>query len=211
MRLEACGSNNEGNSMGELNGAIGSVSERCLMGRNGKRLNFSSGIFVMARTIMPVTKGLLLNLRWGLNFNENIGVKMPSLNVNKIGLEWIKEEKKVEKSVDGSGKDLELLKGTFLSMQRELKSVEEENREMKKILDEMKRRVLVARNHCEEGDGIGKKVSQRFDEGSSSEFERWRSKKSVKEEKGQKEAMKSQSLASDLELELQKAIKIASS
>ncbi|KAI9089375.1 hypothetical protein K1719_029654 [Acacia pycnantha] len=213
LKLEPCGGKDEGtnfthvnNSEGQSNRTSGSASERSLVVRNDKRSGVSSGMAVMARTAIPVTKGLSLNLRWGLNFPGNIGLKMPSLTVNKIRLEWLTEAKKNEQSKDASGEDLQLLKGTYLSMQRDLQSVEKENKEMKQILDEMKKGVS-ARN---QGNGIGKKVAQRSGE-SSSEFERWRSKKNAKEEKGQKEPTKSQNLASDLESELQKAIKIASS
>ncbi|XP_028762513.1 uncharacterized protein LOC114720934 isoform X2 [Neltuma alba] len=216
LKLEPCGGRDEGanfthvnNSEGQSNGTIRSASERFLVARNSKRSSFSSGIAVMARTAMPVTKGLSLNLRWGLNFPGNMGLEMPSLTVNKIGLEWVTEAKKNKPSMDGSGDDLQLLKGTYFSMQRDLESVEKENREMKNLLDEMKKRVST-RNHGEEGNGTRKKVSQRSGE-SSSEFERWRSKKNAKEEKVQKEPTKSHSLASDLESELQKALKIASS
>lgn len=207
LKLEPCGSKDEESPS---NVTIGSAPERFLVAGNSKRSSVSSGIAVTARTAMPVTRGLSLNLRWGLNFPGNMRLKMPSLTVNKIGLEWVTEAKKNNQSTDDSGDDdLELLKGTYFSMQKDLESVEKENREMKQLLEELKKGVS-GRNRGVEGNGIGKKVSQRSAE-SSSEFERWRTKKNGKEEKGQKEPTKSHCPASDLESELQKAIKIASS
>ncbi|XP_054823336.1 uncharacterized protein LOC129321560 [Prosopis cineraria] len=213
VKLEPSGGKDEGsnfaqinNREGQSNGTIGSTPERI---HANKRSGVSSGIAIMARTAMPVTKGLSLNLRWGLNFPGIMGLKMPSLTVNKIRLEWVTEAKKNKWSADTAGGDLHLLKGMYSSMQRDLESVEKENRAMKQILDEMKKGVA-ARNRREEGNGIGEKFSQHSGE-SSSEFERWRSKKNAKEEKGQREPTKFHSLASDLESELQKAIKVASS
>ena len=67
---------------------------------------------------MPVTKGFLLNFRWGVNFPRNFGSKMPSLTVNKIGLERVEEGKEKKNNNDdkkqmrdSSGIDLKLLKG----------------------------------------------------------------------------------------------------
>ncbi|OIV94659.1 hypothetical protein TanjilG_25885 [Lupinus angustifolius] len=215
-------------------GGNGSIPERSLVGINKEKCGLSPGVAVMARTHMPVTKGFMLNLRWGLNFPGNSGLKMPYLTVNKIGLERVSEEVKqnVDKQrLDASGTDLQLLKGMCSWMKRDLEIVEKENREMKRVLEDMKMGVST-RNHSHEG----RKLSQHSGESSSkfehwrsnksgreenehrqhkgecsSEFDSWRSKKSGREENGQKQPNKSQILASDVESELQKAIMAASS
>ena len=76
---------------------------------------------------MPVTKGFLLNFRWGVNFPRNFGSKMPSLTVNKIGLERVEEGKEKKNNNDdkkqmrdSSGIDLKLLKGMCFWMGRDL-------------------------------------------------------------------------------------------
>ena len=189
------------------------VPESSLVEKSDEKRGVFPGVAVMARTVMPVTKGLLLNLRWGVNLPGGSGMKMPCLTVNKIGLERVVEEAKLNKKKQGKGAsetDLELLKGMCFWMKRDLEVVEKENREMKRVLDEM--RVGVSATNYREGSnggGVGRKLSQSQHSGEgSSEFERWRSKKSVREEN---EPKKQQSVASDVESELQKAIKAAAS
>ena len=67
---------------------------------------------------------------------------MPSLTVNKIGLERVEEGKENNNNKkqrrDGSEIDLQLLKGMCFWIRRDLEIVEKENREMKHLLDEMK-------------------------------------------------------------------------
>ncbi|KAF7828537.1 chloroplast 40 kDa outer membrane envelope protein [Senna tora] len=191
LKLEPCGG-------GKDEGKNTNTNTSLVVKSNG-RDGVSSGIAIMARTVMPVTKGLSLNLRWGLNLPGNVGLKMPSLTVNKIGLERVEEVTKNKQSRDDAASegDLQMLKGMCFWMRRDLEIVEKENREMKRILGEMKMGVSTGNGN------VG--------ESSSSEFERWRSKKNGKEGNGQRETNKSQNLASDVESELQKAIKAASS
>ncbi|KAK7252726.1 hypothetical protein RIF29_36894 [Crotalaria pallida] len=216
-------------------GGNGFIPERSLVVNNKEKCGLSPGAAVMARTVLPVTKGLTLSLRWGLKFPGDLGVEMPYLTVNKIRLERVGEEvkeNKDEQSLDTSGSDLQLLKGMCFWMKRDLEIVEKENKEMKRVLDEMKMGVSTMNRGRE-----GWKSSQRSGESSSefeqrwrsnksgreeneqrqhsgehsSEFERWRSKKNGREENEQREPNKSQILVSDMESELQKAIKAAAS
>ena len=71
------------------------------------------GIAVKARTLFPVTKKVMMNLRWGVNLLADSKVKMPCLTVNKIGIEMVEkvEEVKREKNFESDVGDLELLKG----------------------------------------------------------------------------------------------------
>lgn len=185
----------------------GFVPESSLVENKSEKYGLSPDVAVMGSTAVPVTKGLVLNFRWGLNFPGNLGLKMPYLTVNKIGLERVVEEvkqNKQSKDTSDSDTDLQLLKGVCFWMTRDLENVEKENREIKRVLDEMKIGAST-RNHRE-----GRKLSQHSGE-SSSKFEHWRSNKSGREEDEQKEPKKSQILVSDVESELQKAIKAASS
>ncbi|KDO38490.1 hypothetical protein CISIN_1g036209mg [Citrus sinensis] len=53
-----------------------------------------SGIAVKARTVLPVTKRIMMNLRWGVNLPVDSEVKMPCLIVNKIGIERLRKWRK---------------------------------------------------------------------------------------------------------------------
>lgn len=135
---------------------------------------------------------------------------MPSLTVNKIRLERVEEGKENSESnnkqkTDTSENDLYLLKGMCFWMGRDLENVERENREMKRVLGEMKMGVSTARNHREENNGGGRKFS-----GSSGEFQRWKSNRNGKQE-DEKKVEPNKSQQSDVESELQKAIKAATS
>ncbi|XP_016201538.1 uncharacterized protein LOC107642639 [Arachis ipaensis] len=204
MKLEPFGPRDNNNHNDRINDTPGTVlvpeSEK-RNNRNGERRGVSAGVAVMARTVIPVTKGLLLNMRWGVNFPEDWGLKMPYLTVNKIGLERVVEEAKQENEYKKKGRDLQMLKGMCLWMKKDLEDAEKENREMKQLLDEIRVR-------SNGGGNGGRKVSH--SSAGSSEFERWRSKKSVKEANEKKEpASPKQSVASDVESELQKAIQAA--
>ncbi|XP_061343955.1 uncharacterized protein LOC133289935 [Gastrolobium bilobum] len=190
----------------------GDSDHNYMVGKNDAKCGLSPSVAVMARTVMPVTKGVFLNLRWGVNFPGNLGLKMPYLTVNKIGLERVEEVKQNNKlSEDTSESDLHTLKGMCFWMRKDLEIVEKENREMKRALDEIKMGVSTRNHHHEGSDGVvGKRLSQRSDE-STGEFQRWRSNKSGREENEKKQPNKSQSLVSDVESELQKAIKAATS
>ena len=177
---------------------------------------FLSGIAVMARTVFPVTKRVAMNMRWGVNFPSNLGSKMPYLTLNKIGIERIEEEneekkkkKNKESDKESSVSDLELLKGMCFWMRRDLELLEKENREMKQSLEQMK--FGVSGKHFRGGSDNGGKVMQLPSGESSSEFERWKNRKTVKEENGRRDLKNSNTTqTSDLESELQKAIKAAS-
>lgn len=193
----------------DLNSGTGLVSERQLALKDSGKDGILHGVAVMARTVFPVTKRLTVNMRWGVNFPADLRKTMPYLRVNKIGIERVEEVKEVVKnSGENDVGDLELLKGMFFWMRRDLESVEKENREMKQSLEEMRLGISV-KNFRRESDVIGKKVLPPTSE-SSSEFERWRSKKSGEEENGKRESKKSTNRVSDVESELQRAIKAAS-
>lgn len=193
----------------DLNSGIGLVSERQLALKDSGKDGILHGVAVMARTVFPVTKRLTVNMRWGVNFPADLRKTMPYLSVNKIGIERVEEVKEVVKnSGENNVGDLELLKGMCFWTRRDLESLEKENREMKQSLEEMRLGISV-KNFRGESDVIGKKLLPPTSE-SSSEFERWRSKKSGGEENGQRESKKSTNRVSDVESELQRAIKAAS-
>lgn len=178
-----------------------------------KKNDAKYGVRVMARTVMPVARGFYLNFRWGVNLPRNFGSKMPSLTVNKIRLDRVEEGKENGESnskqrKDSSESDLNLLKGMWFWMGRDLENMERENREMKRVLDEMKMGVSNARNNQREvNNGGGRKLGE-----GSGEFERWTSNRNGRQEDEKKvQPNKSQSVVSDVESELQKAIKAATS
>lgn len=192
-------------------------------GKGCERDGFSSGIAVMARTVFPVTKKVKMNMRWGVNLPSDLGSKMPYLKLNKIGIERVeegKEEEEKEKEKrenkeksDVVGGDLELLKGMCFWMRRDLEVLERENREMKGSLEQMKFGVSASggrsggAKHLRSNSAA---AAAKMPSGeSSSEFERWRSGKNVKEESGKGEPKKPANQASDLKSELERAIKAA--
>ncbi|XVE65251.1 hypothetical protein DITRI_Ditri07aG0166000 [Diplodiscus trichospermus] len=187
--------------------------ESSLVRKNEKKAGTFSGIAVRARTVFPVTKRAVVNLRWALNLPSDVGPKMPHLTVNKIGIERVEEVMEVKevknKSVASNEDDLELLKGMYMWMKRDLEMLENENREMKKCLEDM-RHGISAKNARRENEGLGRRVSIPSMD-NSNEFERWRSKKNVAEDDGGREVKKSANKMSDVESELQKAIKAAAS
>lgn len=96
------------NSRPHLNGGNGSAAERSLAGRND---GLFFGIALMARTVLPVIKSMVVNMCWCVNLPAKFGKTMPYLMVNKIGFERVKEVKVVqEKMVESNVGDLELLK-----------------------------------------------------------------------------------------------------
>lgn len=131
--------------------------------------------------------------------------------MNKIGLERVEDGKEnnnndnSQKKRVGSEVDLQVLKEMCFWMGRDLENVERENREMKNALDEMKMGISTARKEV---------VLQpnRVSKTSSEESQRRRSYKSGRQEDEKKvQPNKSQSVATDVESELQKAIKAATS
>ena len=89
---------------------IGFVRDRTSLLKDDDK---KGGIAVKARTVLPVTKRVMMNLRWGVNLPADSEVKMPYLTVNKIGIERVEkvEEVKREKNIESDTGDLELLKG----------------------------------------------------------------------------------------------------
>ncbi|KAK9716228.1 hypothetical protein RND81_06G219500 [Saponaria officinalis] len=184
-----------------------------------------SGIFVAARTSMPVAKRALLNFRWGVDFPaENEGLKsgFPVLVMNKISLERIED---VKKSVEDEEKrrivetkvgDLELLKGMCGWMRKEVEELHKENREMRLALEGLRAKPSPSsRNRGEEREKVGKKAVHSLSQNAEgmSGFERWRSNKNGGGNGGGGEACGNKevkSSSSELENELQKAIKAAS-
>jgi hypothetical protein len=194
-----------------LNAGIGVAPERQMAWKNSGKDGFLSGVAVMARTVFPVTKTLMVNMRWGVNFPADLRKSMPYLRMNKIGIERVEEVKEVVKNSGETERnvgDLELLKGMCFWMRKDLEILEKENREMKQSLEGMRLGVSVKKFRGE-SDGVGKKVLPPTSE-ISSEFEQWRSKKSGGEENGRRESNKSTNRVSDVESELQRAIKAAS-
>ncbi|ESR45682.1 hypothetical protein CICLE_v10003586mg, partial [Citrus x clementina] len=93
---------------------IGFVRDRTsLLKDDDKKGGFLGGIAVKARTVLPVTKRVMMNLRWGVNLPVDSEVKMPCLTANEIGIERVEkvEEVKREKNIESDTGDLELLKG----------------------------------------------------------------------------------------------------
>ncbi|KAK9218112.1 hypothetical protein WN943_006746 [Citrus x changshan-huyou] len=93
---------------------IGFVRDRTsLLKDDDKKCGFLGGIAVKARTVLPVTKRVMMNLRWGVNLPVDSEVKMPCLTANEIGIERVEkvEEVKREKNIESDTGDLELLKG----------------------------------------------------------------------------------------------------
>lgn len=209
----------------DMNGGIGSVEERQLGLKNGAKDEFLSGIAMMARTVLPVTKRVMMNMRWGVNIPAKLGSKLPYLTVNKIAIQTVEEEVKEEKKKNAEtyAGDLELLKGMCFWMRRDLEVLEKENRDMKQRLEDMKLGVSAKHFHGE-SDASRKRVLPPLGE-TSGEFERWRNKKgareenvrteshtpvkTAREENDRMESKKSTNQASDLESELQRAIKAA--
>lgn len=212
LKLEPCSGKKGVLDGGSKEGGFGVCSsggvERALAWKESEKDGFFSGIAVMARTVFPLTKRVAVNMRWGVNFPSNLGSKMPYLTLNKVEFERVEEEKK--KNDESSASDLELLKGMCFWMRRDLEFLEKENGEMKQSLEQMK--FGNSGKHFRGGSDNGGKVMQLPSSGeSSSEFERWRNRKTVKEENGRRDSMKpSSNQTSDLESELEKAIKAAS-
>lgn len=171
-----------------------------------------NGTSVMARTEMPVAKRVSLNLRWGLNFPQDLGNQLPYLTVNKFGIERVNEVKEMDKVKDkkseGNKGDMEVLKGMCLWMKRELDMLQRENREMKYRLEEMNL-VNVGRVSKGRNEVNGNKAIPAVER--SNGFDQWRSKQNGGEENVNKEVKKNGNKENNVASELQRAIKAASS
>ncbi|KAJ6427021.1 hypothetical protein OIU84_022587 [Salix udensis] len=193
------------------NNGIGFLPERQSVWKDGKKEGFSSGVGVKAKTVLPLTKRVMMNMRWAVSLPGEFGIKMPCLIVNKIGIERVEvlKEVKKEKSNESNVGDLELMKGMCFWMRRDLEVLETENRETKQYLEDMRLGVS-ARNSRREANGPVKRVVPASG-GSLDEFDQWKSKKNYGEGNGQRELKKPANKVTDLESELEKAIKAASS
>ncbi|KAL5099092.1 hypothetical protein RYX36_003419 [Vicia faba] len=175
-------------------------------GKNSEKHGLSPCVAVMARTILPVTQGLLLKFRWGVNFPGNkSGLKIPYLTVNKIGLERMDEMKRDELKSENREGDLQMVKDVCLWAKGDLEKVEKENKEMKRVLDEMKMRVS-------SGEGKLSNPKKHLSGESFQTQTRGNNNNNIdrkKNEKKQSNMAQNVVVVSDLESELEKAIKAA--
>lgn len=185
--------------------------ERSLVRKDDNKAGIFGGIAVRARTMFPVTKRSVVKLRWIVNLPSDVGSKLPYLTINKIGIEKIEEAKEANeeknKSMARNDDEFELLKGMCTWMRRDLDMLEDENREMKQCLEGMKHEIS-ARKASRENEGHGWRAPT-LPVKNSNDFERWRNKKISAEDNGGKEGKKTVSKLSEVENELQKAIKAA--
>ncbi|KAK8497334.1 hypothetical protein V6N12_064024 [Hibiscus sabdariffa] len=182
--------------------------ERSLVRKDNRKAGILGGIAVRARTTFPVTKKAVVNLRWIVNLSSDVGSKMPYLTINKIGVEKLDEVKEMKEEKNKSNEDeFELHKGVYSRMRRDLEVLGDENREMKQCIEDMRHGVS-ARKATRENEGLGRRASTPSAK-NSNHFEQWRSKKSSAEDNGGREAKKNATKMSELESELQKAIKAA--
>lgn len=165
---------------------------------------------------MPVTKKVAIRFRWGVNFPSDIRKNLPFLSVNKIEVERV-DEVKEDSREKKSAADFELLKGMCSSVGRELEDLRRENREMRRHLDEMKFGMIFKQDSgfkCGYSDGIPKKVMKPLQVSENlGEIEGWNKvkKNGVKDNVIKKEVTNNFNKPNDLEGELQRAIKAASS
>ncbi|KAL4570529.1 hypothetical protein LXL04_026185 [Taraxacum kok-saghyz] len=174
-----------------------------------------SGILMAANTELPITKRIKVNLRWGVNIPSDYEKHMPYLRVNKIKVERtdeVAEERENHKQgILGDSGELEMLKGMYSWISRELSDLQKENREMRRTLDDMKS-VQPVRNYSgyTGGGGGGKRPVPVVE--NSEGFEQWRMKKSGGSGEGTAKGETKKNFSSvDVESELQRAIKAASS
>ncbi|RWR89745.1 hypothetical protein CKAN_01881400 [Cinnamomum micranthum f. kanehirae] len=186
---------------------------------------FFSGVALTAKTLLPVTKHLELNFRWGLNIPAEISRKnLPFLTVDKIRIERIEPEKPLLLSDDGpmvyplkssgEARNLEVLKGMCFWMGREVEALQRENQSMKESIEEMKRLgIPVKRSQASEIQSPAKSATEI--KGDSGEFERWRKRKQNEGgDDGRRDVQVSGfpgGSGNDVEEELKRAIKAAAS
>lgn len=192
-----------------------------------------SGVAVMARTAIPVTKRMAVNFRWGMNFPTNPLTKMPFLTVNKISVERVEEEKEEKKKTgEDQGGDVELLKGMLFWMKKDVESLEKENKEMKQLLEEIKLGSVANRAAPSSSLSYGElepwrnnrsgwEESKYKNSRNGGQENDWKKKKSSEEENGGKNSRgggeknggkghSSTNRANEVESELERAIKAAS-
>ncbi|KAF5735090.1 hypothetical protein HS088_TW15G00590 [Tripterygium wilfordii] len=234
VKLEPCGGNDNGDVNANSDytgiGPIGFMPERSLVSRDGKNLWSSRGVAIKARTVLPVTNRVAMNLRWGLNLPADLKGKVPYLTLDKIGIVRVEEVKEVKTITNKSDVgDVELLKGMYLWMKRDLEVLEKENMEMRQSLEGL-RSGISSRKSYGESNG-GRKTTLPPPNENMGEFDQWRSKRNGEamptpnhslhhfeqwrgkkngEGSAQRESKKPANQVTDLESELQKAIKAAS-
>ncbi|KAJ4959284.1 hypothetical protein NE237_026395 [Protea cynaroides] len=181
---------------------------------------FLSGVAVMAKTVLPVTKRAVVRFRWGVNFPPDFSVKkkFPYLTFDKVGIERVEEGQEVKSKSSSSSSslgDLEMLKGMCFWMSREVEVLQKENREMRDSLEEIRRSGVSLKNHHRERNNLGKKNHLPSPVESSSEFESWRNKRNGNREENGRREMKSSgsesAVVNDVGEELKRAIKAANS
>lgn len=165
---------------------------------------------------MPVTKRVAVRFRWGVNFPSDIRKNFPFLTVDKVAIERI-DEGKGDNDKKKSAADFELLKGMCVSVGRELENLRRENGEMRRCLDEMK----LGEIHKQDLDyggsysnGVLKRVTKPLPVTQNlGEIEGWNKvkKNGLKNNGVTKELKSNLNGTNDLESELQRAIKAASS
>lgn len=178
-----------------------------------------SGILVAARTSMPLTKRAAVNFRWGVKLPPEGGTHgsktpLPVLVVNKISLERVEEAKKVEpkkKDEEGKAGELEVLNGMCCWMRREMEELQKENRQMKQVLETMRSQPPRSRGCRDEREAVGKRALPSPTVEALGEFDKWRSKKSGGNGGVDENGNRGSKKLSEVESELQKAIKAASS
>ena len=160
-----------------------------------------SGIFLAAKTCLPLAKRAVVNLRWGVNFPpEQVGkTPLPILVVNKISLEKVDAKKGEEGKTAGGTKwsELELLNGICGWMRREVEDLQRENREIKQSVEGLRPQGNNLRGRGKERD-IGGKRAMSLPENLSN----------LHRSKG--DNRHGESKKSEVEIELEKAIKAAS-
>ncbi|KAF5729681.1 hypothetical protein HS088_TW20G00045 [Tripterygium wilfordii] len=167
------------------------------------------GVAIKARTVLPVTKRVAANLRWGVNLPANLRGKVPYLTLDKIGIMRVEDVKVVKTRMNKSDVgDVEMLKGMYFWMKRYLEVLEKENMEMRQSLEGLRLGISSRKSHGESNGG--RKTALPPPNDSLHHFEQWSGKKNG-ELRAQRELKKPVNQVIDLESELQKAIKAASS
>lgn len=181
---------------------------------------FFSGVALTAKTLLPVTKNLEVNLRWGLNFPEEFNRKnLPFLTVDKIRIRRIEPMKPPPSNESsrvcpsrGEAQDLEILKGMCFWMGREVEALQRESQSMKENIEEMKRSAIQPKSR---GAIAVQSPARRPPDikSDSGEFERWRKRKQNEGvDDGQRDTQPSTfsgASGNDVEEELKRAIKAA--
>ncbi|XP_068634705.1 uncharacterized protein [Aristolochia californica] len=166
---------------------------------------FFSGVSVSANTELPVTKRAAVTFRWGVNFPEDLGKHLPFLTFEKLSLGRVEDAKpRIANNlpVKEEGGNVEVLKGMYVWMGREVDALRRENQLIKESLEDLRSR-LSMRNER----NVAVLAKKPPEHGDSGEFDRWSKKKN-----GSGDATPSRigTTASDVEAELKKAIKAAS-